>query len=74
MMKLAYESLKKDPVTAREMNGVTLSIPANKLNMLKEKIRAFRKEITELSGTLSGGQEVYQLNVQLFALTKETDK
>lgn len=76
MLKLAYEALKTHRQTEREMNGVTISFPKEKLPELKEKIRAFRKEINQLASSYpdTDDTEVYQLNIQLFALTTPVDK
>lgn len=70
MIELSINSLENDASEVREFNGVTLSISKDKLPQLKEKIRAFRKEINELTSNMPGADEVYQLNVQLFPLTE----
>jgi len=70
MIELALESLTNDPSEVREFNGVTLKISKDKLPLLKEKIRTFRKEINELTSNMDGLDQVYQLNVQLFPLTE----
>lgn len=70
MIELSINSLENDASEVREFNGVTLSISKDNLPLLKEKIRAFRKEINELTTNIPGADEVYQLNVQLFPLTE----
>lgn len=74
MIKLAAEALRKNTNSEREMNGATISIPKDKLPELKEKIRAFRKEINQLASSYENPDEVYQLNVQLFPLTAQEEK
>lgn len=74
MIKLASEALRKNTNTEREMNGATISIPKDKLPELKEKIRAFRKEINQLASSYKNPEEVYQLNIQLFPLTLQEEK
>lgn len=71
MIRLAFEALKNSPISQREMAGATISIPKDKLPEIKEKIRAFRKEINQLASSYTDPEEVYQLNIQLFALTEE---
>ncbi|AZZ38125.1 hypothetical protein CIK05_15390 [Bdellovibrio sp. qaytius] len=71
MIRLAFEALKHKPLTEREMAGATISIPKDKLPEIKEKIRAFRKEINQLASSYQDSEEVYQLNIQLFALSEE---
>lgn len=70
MIELALDSLSNDPSEVREFNGVTLKISKDKLPLLKEKIRNFRREINELTSNMDGLDQVYQLNVQLFPLTE----
>lgn len=70
MLELANESLKNDSLSIREFNGVTLKISKEKLSLLKEKIRIFRKEINELTSNMEEVDQVYQLNIHLFPLTE----
>lgn len=70
MIELALGSLSNDSSEMREFNGVTLKISKDKLPLLKEKIRTFRREINELTSNMDGLDQVYQLNVQLFPLTE----
>ena len=70
MIELALDSLTNDSSEVREFNGVTLKISKEKLPLLKEKIRTFRREINELTSNMDGLDQVYQLNVQLFPLTE----
>ena len=74
MIRLASEALRALSPEEREMNGVTISIPKDKLPLLKEKIRAFRKEINQMASSFENPDEVFQLNVQLFPLTKLGEK
>ncbi|MCP4914967.1 MAG: TIGR02147 family protein [Oligoflexia bacterium] len=71
MITLANHSLDEDLVSEREFNGVTFPIDKDKLPLLKEKIREFRKEINELTSNMESAKDVYQLNIQLFPLTKD---
>lgn len=73
MLRLATEALKKTKLNEREINGATIAIPLDKLPELKEKIRAFRKEINQLSGSYSDPDQIYQLNIQLFPLTSSEE-
>ena len=71
MIRLSFEALKNKSSAEREMAGATISIPKDKLPEIKEKIRAFRKELNQLASSYTDPEEVYQLNIQLFALTEE---
>lgn len=74
MIRLASEALRLIPASSREMNGATISIPHDKLPEIKEKIRAFRKEINQIASSFENPDEVFQLNIQLFPLTKLGEK
>lgn len=74
MIRLATEALRTTPQALREMNGVTITIPIEKLPELKEKIRTFRKEINQLTSSYENPGEVFQLNIQLFPLTAVEEK
>lgn len=74
MLRMASDALRLSAPSMREMNGATISIPKNKLPELKEKIRAFRKEINQLASSYENPDEVYQLNIQFFALTSLEEK
>lgn len=70
MLELALDSLKNDSLDVREFNGVTMKISKDKLGILKERIRSFRKEINELTSNMDETDQIYQLNIQLFPLTE----
>ncbi|MFP5385556.1 MAG: TIGR02147 family protein [Bacteriovoracia bacterium] len=72
MIELAKSSLNFDPLAVREFNGVTLAIDKSKLNLVKEKIRTFRREMNELTTNMEDPDQVYQLNIQFFPLTEVT--
>lgn len=74
MIRLAAEALRNTPQNLREMNGATITIPKEKLPEIKEKIRAFRKEINQLASSYENSDEVFQLNIQLFPLTAVEEK
>jgi uncharacterized protein (TIGR02147 family) len=71
MIELASQSLSSDALDSREFNGATLPIPKEKLHLINEKIRSFRKEINELASSYANPDEVYQLNIQFFSLTED---
>ncbi len=74
MIRLATESLRKNQLAQREINGATVAIPLDKLPEVKEKIRAFRKEINQLASSFESPDQVYQLNIQFFPLTVLEEK
>lgn len=72
MILRSLESLKKDPANERNFNGVTIGIDAKKFDIVCEKINRFRRELNEiLSEDELSSNQVYQLNLNFFPLTKE---
>jgi uncharacterized protein (TIGR02147 family) len=70
MIESALVALEQ-PIDQREFNGVTIAIPKEQLPVVKDKIREFRKEINEyLAEYEPTSDEVYQINLHLFQLTK----
>ena len=68
MAELAAQSLYTQGPDTQDFESITLSMPTDKVGELRQKIREL---ITSLGGSSGqGGEAVYQLNVQLFALTK----
>ncbi len=71
MLELAKSSLRYDSLEEREFAGVTISVSQKDLPTFKEKVRAFRKEMNELATMLKGEEEIYQINIQLFPLSRK---
>lgn len=69
MAELAAKSLYTQGPDTQEFESVTVSLPPEKVAELKSKIRELVAEVVRSHGT-GTGETVYQLNVQLFALTK----
>jgi uncharacterized protein (TIGR02147 family) len=71
MLDDAKESLFKVAPKRRDISSLTVPIPIGSIKAIKERIQNFRQELLDLIN--SGSQdfdEVYQLNIQLFPLTK----
>lgn len=63
------------PLEEREMNGLTVAIPRKILPQIKERIRELRRQLHEEIGRFeSVGEEVYQINLQLFPLTRPMEE
>ena len=72
MIEKAREALKSSDArdfAARDITGTTMAIDPTRIPEAKKRIEAFRRQLFEF---MSGGRctELYQLNVQLFRLTK----
>ena len=74
MMKKAVESIDLVPREERDISGVTLCLPKSSIPKLKERIRAFRQEIIAMEAQAGEGDQVVQLAVQLFPLSKSRNK
>jgi uncharacterized protein (TIGR02147 family) len=72
MAELAAQSLYTQGPETQDFESITLSLPQNKVGELRVKIRELMVSLGA-SSTHNAGDSVYQLNVQLFALTKVPD-
>lgn len=74
MLSEAKEAMLKVLPELRDITSLTIPIPRKSLGMIKEKIKAFREEIIHV---INQGEpdyfEVYQLNMQLFPVTRTHD-
>ena len=70
MMELAQEALMEQEINQRQMNSSTLKIKQENVAEAKKFIFDFLKEFSSRFAE-NDSEEVYQLNVQLFELTKQ---
>ncbi len=71
MSMMASEEVKKQSVDEREYNSFCLNLKRGQLKNAKRKMRDFIDEfIAEFEAPSKKSDETYQLNVQLFSLTK----
>lgn len=71
MMTMASESIDRVPSDRREISSVTLCLSEAQFRSLKVKVQQFLDEVFEASASEDAPDQVYQLNFQLFPLTKE---
>jgi uncharacterized protein (TIGR02147 family) len=69
-MGLAERALEEVPRERRNMSGLTLGISAAAYEEIVEKIQKFRAEIAGIADRDDAADRVYQLNLQLFPLSK----
>lgn len=69
----AKEALDEVEISERDFTSITMAIDPNKIELAKEKIKKFRRE---LSSVLEKGnpKEVYELSIQFFPLTQSRSK
>ena len=69
MAELAAQSLYTQGPETQDFESITLSLPPDKVGELRKKLAEWVAAIGT-ANTNSPSDAVYQLNVQLFALTK----
>jgi uncharacterized protein (TIGR02147 family) len=69
---LAQEAIDRFPQDERDISTATVNLSPQGLLMVKEKIRALRKEILEVENMDSGCDRVFQVNFQIFPMSKSS--
>ncbi|MBD3241416.1 MAG: TIGR02147 family protein [Chitinivibrionales bacterium] len=67
---LAGEAIERFPPEQRDISTVTVNLSKRGLALAKERIRALRKEVLQIERTEERPDAVYQVNLQLFPLSK----
>lgn len=70
MIDLAGESLERHPPELRDITTLTLALDLEDLPEARERLRTLRESLLRLSGENPSPRQVYQLNLQLFPLTR----
>lgn len=74
MMERAAESIDLVPPPDRDISSLTFCVGADGLRQIKLRIQRFRKELMAMATLEKDGEQVIQLNVQLFPLTSRRSK
>ncbi len=75
MIQKSLRALDLSPANERDISSVTLSIPESLISDLKERIACFRRELlTTIGKSTTPADQVYQLNIQLFPLTRKLNE
>ncbi len=69
-MKLAINSLLKHSEKIRDISTLTMTISKEDMKALREMMSDFRKNAIKLVSESESADSVYQLNLQLFPMTK----
>ncbi|HKP95861.1 MAG TPA: TIGR02147 family protein [Fibrobacteria bacterium] len=72
MLKLALDAFDKAKAGERLMSSTTFGISAGTFDLFKKKIRDLKAELLELARLDGKPSRVYQLNLNLFPLSKES--
>ncbi len=70
MLKRAAESIELVRSESRDISALTVSISADTVPELKERIHNFREVLIDLCDRDEAPNSVYQINIQLFPLTQ----
>jgi uncharacterized protein (TIGR02147 family) len=69
---LAGEAIGRFAAQERDISTLTVNLSPESLDTIKEKIRSLRKEILEVENMDSACDRVYQVNFQIFPLTRSS--
>lgn len=69
-MELAARSLDEISPTLRDISTMTMNIDAETLGDLKIMVREFQENVAKLVESATSSDRVYQLNIQLFPLSR----
>lgn len=75
LIYLGLESLYQDQASEREFGAITLSLTDREFEKVKFELRQLKKRIYKdisVKREISKGDRVYQMNIQLFPVTKES--
>ncbi|MBI2608701.1 MAG: TIGR02147 family protein [Deltaproteobacteria bacterium] len=70
MGEQALDNLKSDNYRDRAFHGITASIGKRNFHLISEKIKNFRADLNRCLSAEENPDEVYQLNIQFFPLTR----
>ncbi len=73
MIELAKESITTVDPDERDISSVIISTSDTLRSRIKEEIIAFRQKLLELSREDQAGNEINQINIQFFPVTKEIE-
>lgn len=70
LLDVTKEVIEKLSLENRDVSSVTLGVVAERIPQLKKEIQEFRQRIMKLVSNDSHPEEVFQLNIQFFPLTR----
>lgn len=71
LLDLSKDILEQVPAEERDVSAMTLGVMKERIPELKKKIQEFRREVLKLVSTDVHPDEVVQLDIQMFPLTKQ---
>lgn len=73
-IQLAHDSLKVFGPSERDIRSVTIGLSRSAYVELKAKLEAVWKDVLDFAGTQENAEAVYQVNLQMFPLTRDRKK
>ena len=70
MLRISADMLSELPSAERDISALTFSIKREDFPNLKKHIQLMRKELLDFSAKPGEGDDVVQVNIQLFPLTR----
>jgi uncharacterized protein (TIGR02147 family) len=70
VIEAGIDTLENTDVAEREFISTTLAIRESDIPRLKENLREFRDKLLANLGDIEAAEQVYQVNIQLFPITK----
>lgn len=74
LLDLTKEILEKVPGAERDVSTMTLGIARERFPELKKKVQEFRREILKMVSVDTAPEEVVQLDIQLFPVTRSSEE
>ena len=72
MLERASDAIESVPAERRDLSSLTLRVRGSSIGRLKERLARLRRELLEFEEQELDGDQVVQLNLQLFPLTAES--
>jgi uncharacterized protein (TIGR02147 family) len=72
-LDLARNALDSTPRELRDISTVSLTIDGRSMEKIREKVRRFHQDMLEISEQAGVGDRVYQVNLQVFPMTRAVD-
>lgn len=73
-LRKAINSIFSVPLEKRELSGLILSVPSNRMKEIKDEIKEFRKKLNRKYGLDKSADDVYYIGLYSFPLTQGAKK
>ena len=73
VIKLAGEAIERFEKPQRDIRSVTVGLSEEGFDEVKKRLESFWKELLDFSAGEKNIKKVYQINMQLFPLSKDED-